>query len=589
MPGTLIQFKADRMDVGLDLQSARNVEAGGLSDGKSARYERNSGVMTGPGYLTSATVQADKRCDKLLEATVFPAIWAKFGTKVKYSEDAVTFYDTGATLTDDKDTDALEDGDGNILMSNQEDNPHVFPVSKLAVALAASDSVIDLGDADQVSKFSTTNPQTVSINGTDYTYTGTSGSTLTGVQEGGGAVTTAQTVDSLVVQQLSGATEVSTWTEEKGKILMAFEGSLFVMGVKNKEHIVYRSATATATNPKYFWDFDGNGTHAKFMPNKVTAGISGLGKAYIMMQKQVHIVNGVDVATGALLTQPISETYGAYNRKCVVDMDGMVAFMGQRRLIPITLALSPDATAAPFLDEDFDRKLRPWLESHDDSKDQSRDAYLKWDSAQKILKIGAVVDGALQTYIFDPQANGGKGAFAPIETRSVGDSTMFLGNSYFGHRDNGKLYQDDFGRTNDGIPIHHKWSTGRLEYEKGRQHMQAKTFEYEGWLTQNTEHTLRIYIDGSSTADFEKTYDFSDVIVSSQGTTIGTRGVGVNVPGGESQGVNVFPYKNNVLLRGLDGEDFRFEWDVSGESEFFQTNSYLFQAYVMRRSPRTFV
>ena len=371
---------------------------------------------------------------------------------------------------------------------------------------------------------------------------------------------------------------------------MLYDQRLVVAGVKFSENIIHVSAPPTAANPEYTWDFDANGPITKFMQFSVTAMISGLNKGFIFGQKQAHIIQEIDIVTNGLLVAPISETYGAYNRKCVVDMDGRVAFMGQKRLMPISLVLTPDNTQAPFLDEFFDERLRPWLETHDPS-DEQEDAFLKWDSAQKILKIGAVVDGALQTYFFDPQSGrrkGRSGAFGPKENRNIGDSTMFLGRSYFGHRDNGILYEDDIGRTNDGISIGHKWSTGRIEYDKGREFMQCRTFEYSGWLTEPTSHILRVYIDGSATASFEQEYEFDDLEITSDGTSLGERGFGVYLIGGGEGTVFVFAYKNNVLLRGLEGEDFRFEWEVSGEGHFFQTNTLLFKAFVLRRTRRIF-
>jgi len=582
MPKKLLEFRANDMSLGLNLQSDRRLELGEIDSGRSARYERGSAIFTGPGFRESATPTASVRIDSMIEATVFPAIWIKNGTTVQYSTDAVTFYSSGATVTDDTRTWVKQDGDGNLFLINQTDNPHRFPVSKLATALSASDATIDLGDSAQVAKFSTTNPQTVRINGTAYTYTGTSGATLTGVQEGGGAVTTAQSVDSLVVQQLSGGTELSTFTEEKGNVMMELESRLIVGGVKDKEHIAYYSAAATLANPEFFWDFDANGASQKYMPGKITGMISGLGKGYIFNQKEVHQAAGFDTATSGLLTSPISSTYGCYNPRCVVDMDGVIAFMGQRRLIPITLQLTPDASAAPFLGEDFDSRIRPWLESHDDSTNQG-DAFLKWDSAQKILKIGAVVGGALQTYVYDAQAK----AFAPAENRSVASSTMFLGNSYFGHRDNGKIYQDDIGRTNDGVPIAHRWSTGRIEHDKGRKHMQAYKFEMEGWMTEASEFTWRVFIDGSSAAAVTKEFD-DDVIVSTQGTALGVRGVGVNTIGLPEGIVEAYPFRANIILRGLEGEDYKFEWEVTKDGSFVQLNNWFFSAYDIKIPPHKY-
>ena len=151
--------------------------------------------------------------------------------------------------------------------------------------------------------------------------------------------------------------------------------------------------------------------------------------------------------------------------------------------MPISLTLDPTGKTAPFLGDSFDHNIRPWCESHDDNEDQD-DAFLKWDSTQKICKAGAIVNGALQTYVYYKQNPG----FLPRENRPVGTSFMLNGKSYFVDRDNGKCYEDDVGRTNDTVPIVHQFTTGQIEHDKGRTYMKGQYFSYEGWMTQGTFH-----------------------------------------------------------------------------------------------------
>jgi hypothetical protein len=574
MPSQHVQFAANRMDLGLNLQSARNLQLGEISSGKSARVERGSGIYTGPGFRQSAQPTAGVAVDGMEEATVFPALWIKNGTTIQYSTDAVNFYTTGVTATADKRTSFLEQGNGDMFAINTTDAPLRFAVMDLDTAIAASDNTITIGSV-HIDKLAATG--TVYVNGTAYTYTGKSGGNITGVQEGGGAVTTAQAVGSLVIQ----SSNPGTFAEEKGDIAVEFESRMFVAGVADKENIIYYTGPTDESNPEFFYDFDANGAYQHFLRGKVTGMISGAERLYAFSEKGVFQGQTVDVSTGVLSLQPLSTAYGAYNNQCIVDMDGVVAFMGQRRLMPITLTLSPEATATPFLDDSFDHRLRPWLDSHDTNQNG---AFLDWNSADKILKIGAKVDGALQVYAYDKQAN----AFLPRENRNRRSFSMFKGKPYFGSRDNGKIFEEDTGRTNDGSAIIHKWATGRMEIEKGRKHMEPKTFEYQGFMTKGAEHTLRIYINGSSEASFEKSYTDS-LITSTSGTALGEKGVGVSQIGGETGGgTQVFPYENSILLVGLDGDDFKFEWEVNKEGSFFQVNSFNLEAYVTRKTPNTF-
>lgn len=577
-PSKVFTARADRMDGGLEMNTDRFDDFTKIASGKALRFERGAGIMTGPGYRSTATPVASVGYDGSLEANkVRPTGWVKLGTKIQYTHDGVTFYDTGVTVTVDKLSGFCEQSTGDVLYSNQTDTPLRFAVSKAQAAIAAADTTIDVGTA-YIGKFSTVNPSTVYIRGDSITYTGvnTGNGTLTGVtgiQAGG------HPIDSLIVQ----SSNPSTWVEEKGTILLPFQSRMLVMNVLNREEIVYYSAIEDLANPAFFYDFDGNGSYSSVMPGRVTGGIAGVGGAFIILDKGVQKILGFDDASGALLTEEISADEGAYNQKCVINMGGVAGFMGRKRFFPITLTLDPAAEAAPYLGDTFDHPIRPWLESHDDASDQAS-AYLKWDSTQKIMKMGAVVNGALETYVFDSQNPG----FLPSENRSVGTSLMLNGKSYFGHRDNGKFYEDDFGRTNDGIPITHLISTTRIQNDKGRSYLKGQYFSYEGWMTIPTLHTLRIYVEGNSAPLLEEEYSYDDLITSQTGRPCGLRGIGLSTPGGSVGGtVTVYPFENTVIIRDINGDDLRFEWEVTGEGHFMQLNTWYCSAHPTRRQPRT--
>lgn len=578
----LFEAKADAMNLGLDLNTERNLPWGQISaQSRALRFERGSkngaGVMTGPGFQVSATPVADVGYDGSLESLmVRPTLWVALGTKIQYSHDAVTFYDTGLTRTATSTLNLTAQGfvegpDGDVFTGNQTDSPVRIAVGILKADVALNGD-IDVGTV-YYSKFTASG--TVYVNGTAVTYSGKDGtSKLTGTN------IAATSAGALVIQ----TSNPGTWTV-KGYILLSVESRMVLMGVKDHENIVYNSDVYTLANPDNFYDFGAGSAGSKSLPGKITAGITGMSGGFIFLARGIHRFTGFDTTTGALTSSEISNKYGAYNHRCVVDMDGQVSFMGQKRLMPISLTLSPYGGTAPFIGEDFDHPLRPWFDSHDDTNAQDR-AYLKWDSSQKILKMGAAVGGALETYAHDKQA----GAYLPTENRSVATSCMFLGRSFFGHTDNGKWYEDDLGRTNDGIPISHIISTGRIEYDKGRRFLNAKEFRYEGWITQATTHILRAYVNGAADASFEVEYASDDLITSQSGRPIGLRGIGISIPGGSpSDAVIVYPYVNRVLLVGLNGEDFRFEWEVTGDGQFFQVNTWYLGAWVQRKQPRTSV
>ena len=582
-PQLLTNFTANRLDLGLNLQSARNLELGEIAEGRSARFERGSGILTGPGYQFLHDLGTSAIGDGDLEAKVFPAKWVKSGTTVFVGQDPDnTIPKTiGLTLTTETKTHFIEQGNGDIFIMNTVDTNVRVAVSKNTVALAASDTTITVG-TNFVDKYSASG--TVYINGTAYTFSGKNATQLTGVQEGGGVVTTAQAINSLVTETSNPATFTF-----KGIFAFELESRQILGGRKDFENIGYASAPEDASNPAFFYDFTGNGTTSKIFKTKMVAGIAGIGAGYLFGKQEVHQLSGFDVATGGWLTTPISTQYGAYNERCVVDMDGIIAFFGNKRLIPISIQLTPEAVAAPYLDDEFDHRLRPWLDELDEDDEQG-DANLFYDPVQKILKITARRNGALETRVYDRQNN----AYLPPESRPRASQSMFDGKSYFVDTV-GKFHKDDFGRTNGGIAIYHNWKTGRMEFDKGRQTMRLYQLEFDGFMSQAAEYTFRVYMDGNTTASFDRDFDdssdrdFDDSSINDgTGILLGSRGIGINLVGGGEGGPRAFSFKQNILLHGISGEDVQLEWETQKEGVFFQINSFKLTAYVIRRDQRAY-
>lgn len=573
----LLSFPANRMDVGLNLQSIRNLKLGEISSGASARYERGSAIYTGPGFRTASDLGSSASVGALREGTVFPLLWAKSGTKVYYmvDPDSGTSYDTGVTVTTTEQGDFHEQGNGDFYYINQTDTPFRFAVAQNTVAILDSDVTITVG-ADWISKFSTTNPSTIYIRGDAITYTGVNATQLTGVtgiQAGG------HPISSYITQSSNPSTFPSTYN---GTFMFDLDSRLYTGGRLHFEGNLYGSAPEDISNPQYFYDFQGNGAISKVFSGKLTGGIKGTGRAYIFTQNQCFQFTGIDIPTGGLLIQPISQQYGAYNPRCIVDMEGTIAFFGKKRLIPIEIDLAPGSVSAPALNVNFDSNLRPWLSSLDDD-DQQADAKLHYDKTNQILKIQARRNGVLETYFFD-RSNGN---FGPSEVRSAKCFSMFNSNSYFGHVSNGKVYRDDYGRTNDGLPIYHAWATGEIEDDKGRRYMQAYSVKYTGTMSIGSEHYFKVYLDGSTTASYSQLFTDS-LITSTTGISLGSNLIAADGSIGGSQDTPlVYLFKNEVLLIGISGESFRLEWVTIKEGVYFKVSDFSLDVYDMNQGIRT--
>lgn len=654
----LFEAKADAMNLGLDLNTDRNLAFGQISaSSRALRYERGTkqgaGIMTGPGYrqTNTTTFTSGFPFDGCLEATKLKnTLWVKQNTGIQYSHDAITFYDTGVTLTANEEQGFVEGPDGDVFTSNQVDSAVRFAVGILQAAATSSDTTLNVGTAYNF-KFI---PGTLYCLGNAITYAPTftadsltdiltatahglsNGQTLEVSNSGGGlpgglsAVTTYYVISSttntfklsltsggsaiditsngtgtnsyvntsdgllhgisgipaggLATSNLVTQSSTPSTLSKKGNILIIIESKLVMMGVIGYENIAYFSATYDLANPEFFYDLDGNGAYYHTFPGNITAGITGssVAKGYVFLQRGVHRIDGFDPASGGMLTTEITREYGAYNRKCVVDMDGMIAFMGVNRLIPIQLQMSV-AGAIPQLNAEFDKPLRPWLLSHDDITNQA-DAILKWDATNKILKATAAVNGAMQTYIFDQQNPG----FLPAENRNIACSCMLLGKSYFGHTNNGKWYEDDIGRTNDAIPITHIISTGQIQYDKGRRYLKGKEFRTEGYATKGTNIEIRIYLTSSPTPSYDQIFLADDYMTSSTGFSLGVKGIGLDLIGNGTNTVKAYPIVIPLTIRSLNGASFRVEWEVNGDGDFFQLNTWYLSATVPRKQPQTY-
>jgi len=639
------------MDLGLNLQSIRNLKPGEISSGSSARYEKGSAIYTGPGFRTASDLGQSTSVPALKEALVFPNLWAKSGTKIFYMKDpdSGTSYDTHVTVTTTEQGWFHEQGNGDMFYINQTDAPTRFILGSVQTAAVTSDVKINVGTAYNT-KFSlgtiyalgvslTYAPSFTAVAATDiitatahglsngmtlqvtsagtlpagltastvyYVISSTTNTFKVSLTSGGAAVDITDTgsgthsyiytsdgylhgisgipaaglsIGDVLLQTSNPSTFPSTFN---GTFMFDLDSRLYVGGRLYYENILYGSAPEDAANPQFFYDFLGNGAVSKVFSGKLTGGIKGIGRAYLFTQNQCFQFTGVDPSTGGVLITPISQQYGAYNPRCVIDMEGTVAFFGKKRLIPIEITLAPSGVSAPVLNVNFDNNIRPWLASLD-SDDQQGDAKLFYDKTQQILKVQARRNGVLETYGFDR----GNGSFIPIEVRSAKCFSMFNGNSYFGHVSNGKVYHDDIGLTNDGLSIYHAWATGEIEADKGRKYMQGYNVQYTGYMSKGCEHTVNVYLDGSSIASYSQSFDDS-LVTETIGVSLGSNLLPADGTFGGSQDIpKVFRFRNEILLIGLSGESYRIEWVTVKEGVYLKVSDYELNVYPMAQNQRT--
>lgn len=581
-------FYAPHMAVGLDLNGKTNLPYGAISGGYSARYIRNTGIYTGPGYRNIADLGTNLPIDMLYGSkhAILKRLWGKSDVTIFHSIDTVsTGYNIGVALTTSGERSFfLEQGNGDLFHFNQTDSPYRIACAFNTIIINDTDVTITIG-TENIDKFA--NSGTVYCRGNAISYTGrnTGSGTLTGVtgiQAGG------HPAYSLITQ----TSQPSTMSTIKATCGMELEGSMLVAGVKGSEEFVRWSAPSTIDHEEYFYDFTGNGASAKQMPGPVTAMVKGINRSYIFGNKFIAATSGFDVKTGVLSTQPVTDNYGAYNPLCVVDMDGVAACLGQKRLIPININLSPNGSPATSdgvqqgtsqgssLDETFDVPIQPWLSSFDD--DQGDYAMLEYNSTEKLLTISGLVNGVLETRVFQNQK--GVRAFTPTESRPSRVFCFHEGKSYFGSNSTSTVYRNHYGMTNDGVEIIHQWSTGRMQTKaSGLLYDEDLTdFNYKGYMSEDCEYTLEIFINGSATPSFTQEFDDSS-ITSTSGIPIGTNGVGTHLLAGDSEElVYAYPFDVSPEVLGLSGNDFEVRWTCSKLGAFLQINSMIMNGQLMR-------
>ena len=649
------------MDKGLDENSQRNIPLGGISGGQGARYERNSAIFTSPGYRIAFDTGSGAPIEGMKEATIYPALWVKSGTKLVFARDGLTPYGIGLTMTTGAWTTFVEQSNGDIIILNQYDAGTRVCTSVLSAAAASGDHLLSL-DTVSTQKFTANGTVYVAGNAitTQCNFTtnyAVDTATLTSANHGlanntivtlstSGALPTGLTTNTpyyvinaatntFQVSLTSGGPYAVTFSSDgsgtqtynaadkylhgisgipggglpagalvtqtsqpaslagiHGNVASNFDGRLFVGNLLNGGSVILWSAGDVGSNAiinPYFYDFSSfpSGTTSS-IPKPLTALISGSGRQYYFTIRDVYWSAGLDPTLGYTpITYPITNKFGAYNQKCVTDMDGTVCFLGNRRLMPITLQLGPiqggAQSAFPQLDDGFDWPIRPWLATLDPD-DQQDGAFIAYNYIQRIMKIGAYVNGQLETRLYDAQSKN----FLPADPRPMSAFVMFRGKPYCGDRSNGLVYQDDIGTTHNGVPIFHSWATGRIEYQKGRMLMFLKKLKFDGFMSSDCEFDVNIYLNGSTTPS--GTWHFTNsIIASTLGVAIGSNGVGSSLIGGATNGPLAYVYKGNILLTGLSCEDFKLEWVISKAGSFFQLNQFGVDAYLTRMSERSFI
>lgn len=571
-----VLWQAKHMAVGLDESGSRNLPDGTITDGASVRFIKKTAIHTGPGYRRTCTIGGGAKVDDLFGSSMqtFKTLWGKTGTRIAHNlqnDDAP--YTVGLTLTAAQRQAFLEVRNGDLLTFNQVDSPSRIAVSTVsAINSGAGTFSVRVGDGG---KF---------ISGTVYIrgIAVTGGTLSTDSYSGCSGLTAAMAVGDLVTQ----TSQPSSFALGKGTCGMFMDGSTLIAGIKGREDVIYTSAPATFDNPEYAYDLAGHGASAKVMQNPVVAMIKGSSLGYIFGTNWCESTPGFDLETGILQSFPVSPVHGAYNARCVVNMGGRAAMLGEGRFIPIDIKLDPQGNPVGKPDDTFDGPIRPWLESFDPSSEQVDAALVQYDVFRGLVSITGSVNGAIETKLFDSRK--GVEAFLPKEIRPMRCHVFFDGNSYFGSNSVDKVFQNHVTLTNNGFPILHKWRTGWLESfaktgKKGKQQVLLDYLAFNGYMSEANEFTVNIYRDGNTDTPVYSIDLDDSLITSSSGIALGTRNVGVNLLGGGGEAVTLaYRFQADIDLNGIEGESFMIEFVCAKLGGFLQQEDFIMEGQGIR-------
>lgn len=562
-----IEFSAPSLSVGFDLNGeGRNLKNGTLIDGSALRYIRKEGFELGPcGYRNIVSLGTSAKVDTLFgsKSQLSKSLWSKSGTKLFNTVQIEgKKYTVGLTLTTTERNFMIEAENGDIFTFNQIDAPARVATAALTADTASDVGVLTVGTG-MIDKFAASG--TVYVRGSPVTYSGKSGGTLTGLTgiPAGGVVT-----GDLLTQ----TTTPSTFAIAKGTCGMIVEGAMLVGGVKGFENVLYQSAPANDDNTQFLWDFTDNGATASILENPITAAIKGTSVGYIFSDSSIKATTGYDLTTNVLRIDDVTQLFGAYNPRCVANVGGRAFALGKNRLVPLNFYIDQSAAQKTGIDENFDTPIRPWIEQFD--TDNSGHAFLDYNSVKGLVTIAGKIDGRLSIRRFD--ARDGIKLFTPEDVRPARCYTSFDGTSYFGNNSTDKVYIDNEGFTNDGYPIVHRARTSRME--AGKETL-LDVLKLDGFMSNSCETTLNLYVNGNfDTAAYTLVIDDS-FITSAAGQPIGNRTRGLFMPGGDTSEIPTlkFPFKADIDLTGLSGDDFSLEFIVTKLGAFLQLKSFIME------------
>lgn len=287
-------------------------------------------------------------------------------------------------------------------------------------------------------------------------------------------------------------------------------------------------------------------------------------RLYVFLKDRIHYV-GIEInSSGVEGFSPdrlFSPNYGCPNPFCVDEMEDVtIVFTGKR---VIRIGYSPDNDQI-LPDEKFDMDIIPELSRCD--QDQTR-ASVKYNPVEKKLRVSFMVDGILQTAVYDNQVK----KWSYPDDEDVSQWMVFKGKTYFGNPDDDEIFRMGIDLNANGVEVIHEYKTGRMD-AKTRLTKRFIRGMVEGKMASGTTISFSVFVNGKIVGGV-RTIDNTHLISGASGTPVGDNVFGSDSVGDGGAATLLFPFRYPFLISSI-GEDIQLKF-----SSFIDGGAWLIDKY----------
>lgn len=560
--------KVNTYGIGLDSTSSpEDVGQGVFTVSHNFRY-RNGAAYTRGGLDLVSNVGTGSPVKNAAVVERCGALFVNSGTKIKYSLNGTTWYDTGLTRTATE-TDGMLGHTKEMFVNNAVDGMSRIVCSLLKNGQTIGGSTLDLSLGDGLS-FPTSGSGR--INDMAISWTGKTVDQLTGVT---GLTADVAAGDMFIrTEALAGGT--------KGTMMAALEGSMIVAGNPEHPDTVYYSAPSTPTNPQYFYDFTpANGGGSKKLSGQITA-LYGAGDVVIigfknkMMYSPGFQFNSSGSVTG-LITRDLSKTDGVPGRFCFSDMEGEIVANTGVRILPIVANQDGASIIRDNLQprNNLDYGISGFLKKG--SNEQSS-AYVYYTPKKRELYARVIGADEIPVEAVYCQDVGGGLAWGVDTGTEYGLRVRFKNQDYAFSETDDSVFIDEDSPTDNGSPINSRIVTGSISFNDELSTGDIFRFVMVGAISGAGEFTFRSYIDGAKDVEEVITYDFlleNGYLQEDEVSGLGSITLGGGVMGSGSS-EELYRFILPIEMKAV-GERVQFEWEINTEGTQFELRKSLLE------------